>query len=267
MVEKNKHGRVEGLSAIVTGGSRGIGRASSLALAGEGAKVVVNYRERSKEADEVVKKIQRAGGEAFSFRADVSDRKSVLGMVDEAMKLYGGVDILVNNAGIGRGSAPLLELNENDLDAMVNTNVKSILFCTQAVVPHMIKKGYGKIVNISSIAGIGTATTGTTLYAATKAAAIALTKRFALELGPRGINVNAIAPGHILTDMTLLGRSPSQIEERRRYFEEHTILGREGKPEDIANSVLFLASDDASFITGQVLTVDGGRIDFLTHSL
>lgn len=267
MVERNKRGRVEDFSAIVTGASRGIGRATALAFAREGARVVVNYREKSKEAEEVVDMIHKAGGEAFPFRADVAYRDSVRSMVNEAMKRFGGVDVLVNNAGMGRGSAPLLELREDDLDAMVDTNVKGILFCTQAVVPHMMKKHYGKIVNISSVAGIGTALTGTTLYAATKAAVIVLTKRFALELGPYSINVNAIAPGHILTDMTVAGRGPDEVKERSRYFEEHTMLRREGKPEDIANTILFLASDEASFITGQILTVDGGRTDFLTHSL
>jgi 3-oxoacyl-[acyl-carrier protein] reductase len=161
----------------------------------------------------------------------------------------------------------LLELKEEDLDVMVDTNVKGILFCCQNVIPHMIKKHYGKIVNISSLAGIGTALTGTTLYAATKAAVTVLTKRFALELGPHGINVNAIAPGHVITDMTVAGRSPSEVKERSLYFEEHTMLRREGEPEDIANAALFLASDAASFITGQILSVDGGRTDFLTHSL
>ena len=131
----------------------------------------------------------------------------------------------------------------------------------------MTKKRYGKIVNVASIAGIGTVLAGTTLYAATKAAAMSLTKRFALELGTYGINVNAVAPGQILTDMTLVGRSLDEVKERSRYFEEHTMLRREGKPEDIANAILFLASDEASFITGQIVTVDGGRTDLLTHSL
>jgi len=265
--EGSRRGRVEGLSAIVTGSSRGIGRATAFALAREGARVVVNYRQRGNEAEEVVDAIQRAGGEAFSFRADVADRSAVQDLVGEAVKCFGGVDILVNNAGIGRGSGPLLELKEEDLDAMVDTNVKGILFCCQNVVPHMIRKRYGKIVNISSAAGLGTALAGTTLYAATKAAVISLTKRFALELGSYGINVNAIAPSHIVTDMTIEGRSPAEVKERRQYFEKYTMLRREGVPEDIANAILFLASDEASFITGQILSVDGGRMDFLTHSL
>lgn len=266
-VEGRRPGRVEGLSAIVTGSSRGIGRATALALAREGAKVVVNYRQKGSEAEEVVDMIKGAGGEAFSFQADVADRSAVQKMVGEAVKRFGGADILVNNAGISRGGGPLLELKEEDLDALVNTNVKGILYCCQSVAPHMIKKRYGKIINIASIAGIGTALTGTTLYAATKAAVIILTKRFALELGPHRINVNSIAPGHILTEMTLEGRSPAEVREQSRYFEEHTMLRREGEPEDIAKAVLFLASDDASFVTGQILAVDGGRTDFLTHSL
>jgi 3-oxoacyl-[acyl-carrier protein] reductase len=266
-VEGIIHGRVDGLSAIVTGGSRGIGRATALALSREGAKVVVNYREKGREAEEVVDMILGADGEAFSFRADVANRGAVEEMVDETVKRFGGVDILVNNAGIGRGGGPLLGLKEEDLDAMVDTNIKGMLFCCQSVVPHMIKKHYGKIVNISSVAGIGTALTGTTLYAATKAAVIILTKRFAFELGSNRINVNAIAPGHIITDMTVEGRSPTEVKERSRYFEEHTMLRREGKPEDIANAVLFLASNEASFVTGQVLSVDGGRTDLLSHSL
>jgi 3-oxoacyl-[acyl-carrier protein] reductase len=266
-INLDNRGRVEGLTAIVTGASRGIGRSTAIVLAREGANVVVNYRQMGKEAETVVNIIKAAGGEAFSFKADVASRGAVREMVQEAVKRFGCVDILVNNAGIGRGGGPLLELKEEDLDVMVDTNVKGILFCCQNVIPHMIKKHYGKIVNISSLAGIGTALTGTTLYAATKAAVTVLTKRFALELGPHGINVNAIAPGHVITDMTVVGRSPSEIKERSRYFEEHTMLRREGEPEDIANTVLFLASDEASFITGQILSVDGGRTDFLTHSL
>ena len=267
MARKNRVGKVEGLSAIVTGGSRGIGRASALALAREGGKVVVNYREHAKDAEEVVSIIEKAGGEAFPFQADVGVRGAVNKMVAEAMRRFGGVDILVNNAGIGRGGRPLLELKEEDLDAMVETHVKGTLFCVQAVAPHMMKKRKGKIVNISSVAGIGTALAQTTLYAVTKGAMITLTKRLALELGPYNINVNSIAPGYILTDMTIMGRSSKEVKERSRYFEEHTMLHREGVPEDIAKVVLFFASDDANFVTGQVLSVDGGRTDFLSHSL
>ena len=266
-VGRSMRGRVEGLCAIVTGGSRGIGRATAIALGREGAKVVVNYHVMGKEAEEVVDSIRSGGGEAFSFQADVADRKAVQRMVEEAVKRFSGVDILVNNAGIVKGGVPFLELREEDLDAMVDTNVKGVLFCSQAVTPYMMSKRYGKIVNISSVAALGTAISGTTLYAPTKAAVVSLTKRLALELGSYGINVNAIAPGHIMTDMTIVGRSPDEVQERRQYFEAKTMLKREGKPEDIAYCVLFLASDEASFITGQVLTVDGGRTDFLTHSL
>jgi len=259
-------GRVEGLAAIVTGGSRGIGRATAITLAREGAKVVVNYRQRSREAEEVVDTIKEADGIAFPFQADVVDRGAVQAMVEEAVKQFGGVDILVNNAGLSLRGESLATWDE-DIEAMWNTNVKGILNCIEAVTPLMVKKGYGKIVNITSVAGIGTALAGTSLYAVTKAAVIILTKRLALEVGPHRINVNAVAPGHILTDMTIVGRSPAEVKERSRYFEERTMLRREGVPEDIANAVLFLASDEASFMTGQVLTVDGGRTDFLTHSL
>jgi 3-oxoacyl-[acyl-carrier protein] reductase len=267
MTAGNGKRRIEGMSAIVTGGSRGIGKATALALAREGAKVAVNYRQRGKEADEVLEIIHESGGEAFAFQADVADRDSVQALVDETVKRFGRVDILVNNAGIGRGSAPLSEFREEDFDAMVQTNVKGVLFCAKAVIPFMIEKRYGKIVNISSLAGLGTALAGNSLYAATKASVMILTKRLALELGPYGVNVNCIAPGLIRTDMSTGDRSPAELEERFKYFREKSMLGRIGEPEDIANAVLFLASDEANFITGQVLSVDGGRTDFLTHSL
>ncbi len=151
---------------------------------------------------------------------------------------------------------------------MWRVNVKGILHCSRAVAPHMIERRYGKIVNIASVAGLGTAILpGNMLYASTKAAAIILTKRLALELGQYGINVNAVAPGLIPTDLSLGRRTPEERERRIQYFKERSILQRIGEPEDIANTTLFLASDEASYITGQVITVDGGRIDFITHSL
>lgn len=159
----------------------------------------------------------------------------------------------------------MLEFDEEKHDPIWRVNVKGVINCTRAVMPHMMKKRYGKIVNSASVAGIGTALLpGNMLYAATKGAVIILTKRLALELGQYGINVNAIAPGVIRTDMT---RGATEQIQRLNYFKERTILGRVGEPEEVANVALFLVSDESSFITGQIITIDGGRIDFITHSL
>lgn len=260
--------RLEGRVALVTGASRGIGRATALALSREGAKVVVNYNRERERAEMVVDEIRRMGGEAFSFKADVGDRRMVEEMVREALREFETIDILVNNAGVLMGGGSLLEFRDEEFDPMWRVNVKGILNCSRAVAPHMMEKRYGKIINISSVAGLGTALLpGNTLYASTKAAVIIITKRLALELGPYGINVNAIAPGFISTEMGLGQWSPQELEERLRYFREKTMLRRVGEPEDIADVVLFLASDEARFITGQTITVDGGQIDFISHSL
>ncbi|MGQ9543238.1 MAG: SDR family NAD(P)-dependent oxidoreductase [Candidatus Bathyarchaeia archaeon] len=256
-------GKLEDRVAIVTGASRGIGRAIALALAHEGAKVVVNYRREESKAREVVEQIKQFGGSALAFQADVGDRRSVEMMVAEVMKEFGRIDILVNNAGVSLGAGSLLGFNEEEYDLMWQVNVKGMLYCTRAVAPHMIQRRYGKIVNIASIAGLGTALLpGNMLYALTKAAVIILTKRIALELGNYGINVNAIAPGLIRTEMGLNYVSTKDLQ----YFEERSILHHIGEPEEVASLALFLASDESSFITGQVITVDGGRIDFITHS-
>lgn len=261
-------GRLQGRVAMVTGASRGIGRASALRLAREGAKILVNYRQERAKADGIVQEIERFGGAALAFQADVGDRDAVLKMVEKAMSEFGRVDILVNNAGVAVRGGSFLDLKEEAFDQMAQVNVKGLLHCTKAVAPHMMEKRYGKIVNIASVAGLGTsALPGNLLYASTKAAVIVLTKRLALELGKYGINVNAIAPGLIRTDMGVGHRSPAEQKERIQRFEKVSILGRIGEPEDVANVVLFLASDESSFITGQVITVDGGRTDFISHSL
>lgn len=261
-------GRLQGRVAVITGASRGIGRASALRLAREGARILVNYRQERAKADEIVQEIERSGGVALAFQADVGDRDAVAKMVEKALGEFGRVDILVNNAGVAVRGGSLLDFKEEAFDQMAQVNVKGLLHCTKAVAPHMMEKRYGKIVNIASVAGLGTsALPGNLLYSSTKAAVIVLTKRLALELGGYGINVNAIAPGLIRTDMGLGHRSRAEQEERIQRFEKVSILGRIGEPEDVANVVLFLASDESSFITGQVITVDGGRTDFISHSL
>ncbi|MDE3156887.1 MAG: 3-oxoacyl-ACP reductase FabG [Acidobacteriota bacterium] len=260
----NVSGRLEGKVALVTGGSRGIGRAICARLAGDGAAVVVNFARKQDAAADVVAQIEAAGGRALAVGADVSDRAAVNRMVGAAVREYGRIDILVNNAGIlARGTA--LEFDEVIFDRMMAVNVKGIVHTVQAVAPGMAARRYGRIVNISSLAGLGTAVANTTPYALTKAAVINLTKRQAFELGHDGITVNAICPGFIATEM-LASLEPHDQEEQLRALASKAVLNRVGDPDDIARVVLFLASDDASFVTGQALAVDGGRMDFLTGS-
>ncbi|MBI4473339.1 MAG: 3-oxoacyl-ACP reductase FabG [Acidobacteria bacterium] len=250
-------GRLDGKIALVTGGSRGIGRAICLRFAREGAAVIVNYTKGAEAAAQVVANIKKDGGKAMAIQADVANKGQVRAMADRALAEFGRVDILINNAGIlTRGTT--LNLDEDELDRMMDVNLKGVINVTQAVAPHMIRNRYGKIVNLSSLAGLGTAVGETTPYALTKAAVILLTKRMALEFGPSGINVNAIAPGFVKTEML----DGVDVETPGR----KAMMGRVGTPEDIANAALFLASDEAGFITAQVLTVDGGRTDFLSAS-
>lgn len=258
--------RLKGRVAVVTGASRGIGKAIALTFAREGAKVVANYVKCKDRAEEVAEQIRAMGGSALALQSDVAVKRSVDLMIDRVINEFGRVDILVNNAGILIRS-DLLSFTDEELESMWRTNVKGTLYCTKAVAPHMIQERYGKIINMSSVAAFGTAVTDTTPYAATKAAVIILTKRFALELGRHGINVNAIAPGLVRTEMISGGLSQGDAERIIRYCEERSMLRRVGEPQDIANVALFLASDDSNFMTGQVISVDGGRIDFLTHSL
>ena len=258
-------GRLEGKVALVTGASRSIGRATALVFARQGAAVVVNYSKSREQARQLADEIRTAGGQAIAIQADVASKAEVRAMVEETRGRFGKIDVLVNNAGIfHRGN--ILTVTDEHLDEMVAVNVKGIIHCVQAVAPHMVARRYGKIVNISSIAALGTARPDTGPYAATKAAVISLTKRLALELGPHGINVNAICPGFIRTDMVLSHGTSEEVEARLAGVAKTAMLGGVGEPEDIAYSALFLASDEAGFITAQVLTVDGGRVDFLSHS-
>ena len=251
-------------AALVTGAARGIGRATAAALARAGAAVAVNYVRSREAAAEVVRQIEGGGGRAVALAADVAVRSEVEAMVRGALEAFGALDILVNNAGVFE-TGSLLALEEAALDRMFAVNVKGIVHCVTAAAPHMIERRSGRIVNISSLAALGTAVAGTTPYAATKAAVLSLTKRAALELGGYGITVNAICPGFIRTDMLASVGAPDDAA-RIAALEKKTMLGRIGAPEDIAGCVVFLASEEASFITAQVLTVDGGRLDFLTHS-
>ena len=251
---------------MVTGASRGIGRAIAERFAAEGAAVVVNYAKRAVAAQEVVSRIQAAGGRAIAVQADVSDPVQVDGMVDRAAREWGGLDILINNAGIYI-PGQLTDVAPRDFDRLISVNVNGVLIVTRAAVPHLCQHGNGSIVNLSSLAGIGTASTSTNAYAVTKASVISMTQSLALELGPRGVRVNAISPGFVETEMSM--SIPNANDDGPSHTETmvaKSVLGRIGQPEDIAHAALFLASDEASFITGQSLTVDGGRFDLLTRS-
>lgn len=246
-------GKLMGKTAIVTGASRGIGAEIAKYLAKEGARIAVNYSGSQAKAEEVVNDILANGGEAFAIQASVSDAESVSAMIAETMSRYGSIDILVNNAGITRDNL-LMRMKENEWDDVINTNLKGVFLCTKAVTRQMMKQRAGRIVNIASIVGVS-GNAGQANYVAAKAGVIGLTKTTAKELASRNINVNAIAPGFITTDMT-----DELSEEVKSQMLTQIPLAKLGNPEDVAKAVVFLASDDSNYITGQTLHVDGGMI-------
>ena len=242
---------LENKVALVTGGSRGIGRAIALELAARGASVVVNYNKSPESAEEVVKKIQETGAKAAASQADVSDFKQAEALVKFAIETFGDLSILVNNAGITRDQL-IMMMPEADWDSVINTNLKSTFNCSKAAVKHMMRKRTGRIINIASVAG-QMGNPGQTNYSASKGGQIAFTKALAREVAARNITVNAIAPGFVDTEI-LDAMTPETLEAALKMVP----LARKGKPEEIAYAAAFLASDEAAYITGQVLGVDGG---------
>ena len=244
---------LEKKTALVTGAGKGIGRAIALALAKMGVLVIVNYRGSKEQAEETVQKIREMGQEAEAYPCDVSDFQAVETMMKTIVSKYGRLDILVNNAGITKDGL-ILKMSEEDFDKVVDTNLKGTFHTIRHASRQMIRQTSGRIINISSVSGV-MGNPGQANYAAAKAGIIGLTKTMAKELGSRGITVNAIAPGFIETDMTAV-----LSESVQQNIQAQIPLGHFGKPEDVAAAAAFLASEEAGYITGQVLCVDGGMV-------
>ncbi|HXW94948.1 MAG TPA: 3-oxoacyl-ACP reductase family protein [Nitrososphaerales archaeon] len=244
--------RLDGKVAIVTGAARGIGRAIAEVFAREGASVVVGYNTSKKDAARVVNGIRRRGGKAISVKVDVSDPSEVSGMVSKVLDQYGTIDVLVNNAGV-LIPGEFLKTKSSDWDRVIDTNMKGAFLCSQAVAPLMLKKG-GRIINIASISGLAQPSgMASVSYVASKAGLIGLTRAMALHLGPK-VNVNAVAPGTVETEMTKF-LTKSEVQG----MVDESFAKRLGKPEEVAYACVFLASEEASWITGEILTVSGGR--------
>ena len=242
-----------GKNALVTGASRGIGRAIALELAQHGANVAVNYAGSEEKAQSVVNDIEKLGRTSFKVQADVANESDVKTMVKQTIDTFGSLDILINNAGITSDNL-LMRMKEEEFDQVINTNLKGVFLCMKAVTRSMMRQRSGKIVNVASIVGVS-GNPGQANYVAAKAGVIGMTKSIAQELASRNIHVNAVAPGFISTDMT-----DALSDEQREQMLSMIPLARLGEPEDVAKVVRFLASDDASYLTGQTIHVDGGMV-------
>lgn len=244
---------LKGKCAIVTGASRGIGKAIALKLASLGANIVLNYRSSEKEALEVENEIKNMDVDVISIKGDISKIDDVQNIVSKAKEKFGNIDIIVNNAGITKDGL-ILRMKEEDFDSVIDVNLKGVFNCLKSITPIMVKQKHGKIINLSSVVGVS-GNAGQVNYSASKAGVIGMTKSLAKELGGRGINVNAVAPGFIETDMTeVLG------DKFKEEAKNNIPLKRLGKAEDVADVVAFLASESSDYVTGQVIHVDGGMV-------
>lgn len=237
--------------AVITGSSRGIGQATALAYAQAGYRVVINYHGSREQAEKILEKIKSDGGNAIALAADISKPEECNQLIQETIKEYGGIDVLVNNAGINHDQL-MIRIQDEEWQKVINTNLSSVFYCSRAAVKYMMRKRWGRIINISSVVGIS-GNAGQTHYAASKSGILGLTCSIAKEYGNRGITANAIAPGFIESDMTKI-LSP----EQKKQILSTVAVGRLGTPEDVAALALFLASEQASYINGQVIRVDGG---------
>lgn len=242
---------LKGKSAIITGASRGIGKAIAIKFAKEGSNIVINYRNNEEEALKVKEELEQLGVKTLIVKADISDLKQAENLIKQAKKEFGQVDILINNAGITKDNL-IIRMKESEFDQVIKINLKGAFNCLKAVTPIMLKQRSGKIVNMSSVVGV-IGNPGQVNYCASKAGLIGMTKSLAREIGVRGINVNAIAPGFIDTDMTRV-----LTEEQKKNILSQIPLNKFGNIEDIANTALFLASENSNYITGQVIHIDGG---------